>query len=85
MSIEITHVRFGGTKKTEDEIVQYQWRGLETDKVASSDKPTLVDWVDNGGKAYVGSGAHKVSVGVVRPQLGNPTCAPIQMENGLII
>lgn len=72
MAIEITHVRFGASKKTEDEIILYRWRGLESGGVNSSDKPTLVTWLNDGGKAYVGSGANKVPVGVVRPQRGNP-------------
>jgi hypothetical protein len=29
MAMEITPVRFGSTKKTEDEILQYKWRSLE--------------------------------------------------------
>lgn len=72
MSIEITHVRFGSTKKTEDEIVSYKWKNQDG-KVAQSDKPTMVDWIDNKkGTAYVGAGSNRVNVGVVKPQGGQP-------------
>ena len=30
MSIEITHVRFGSTRKTEDEIISYKWKNDQT-------------------------------------------------------
>ena len=71
MSIQITHVRFGGTKKTEDEIVLYKWKSDQSGEVNQSDKPTLVDWIDNkNGKAFVGSGNDRVPVGVITPQSG---------------
>ncbi|WP_062518493.1 DUF3892 domain-containing protein [Demequina gelatinilytica] len=70
MAIEITHVRFGSTRKTEDEIVRYKWIG--TGKVGDTDKASLVKWVDDNGKAYVGKGAARVPVGVVRPDYGQP-------------
>lgn len=73
MAIEITHVRFGSTKRTEDEIVRYRWRSVEDGEVNESDKLTLVDWIDNkNGKAYVGNGAQRVSVGTVHPANGKP-------------
>jgi hypothetical protein len=67
LSIEITHVRYGGSQKTHESITHYKWRGRENGEVSSSDKVTLVAWVDNKGIAYVGSGAQQVRVGVVRP------------------
>lgn len=70
MAIEITHVRFSGTNRVVTEIIAYQWVSLDNDKVTSSNKPTLVEWVDGGGKAYVGKGAQRVNVGVVRPTGG---------------
>ncbi|GAA2568906.1 DUF3892 domain-containing protein [Microbacterium binotii] len=87
MSIEITHVRYGSTKKTEDEIVRYKWRGIESNDAGESDKPTLVAWVDDNGKAYVGSGSSRVSVGVVKPQYGQPylrTYADGEWTNNLL-
>jgi len=73
MSIEITHVRFDSTKKTEDEIVSYKWKNDQTGKVGQSDKPAMVDWIENkNGKAYVGTGRNRVNVGVVKPQSGQP-------------
>ncbi len=65
MSIEITHVRYGSTPKTEQAISHYKWRGNESSETGSSDKPTLVEWVEDGGSAHVGSGATRVDVAVV--------------------
>ncbi|NYE17982.1 DUF3892 domain-containing protein [Microbacterium immunditiarum] len=71
MAIEITHVRFGGTIKTEDEIVRYRWKNTGTGTTGESDKPTLVAWVEsNPGAAVVGSGTNRVQVGVVDPVRG---------------
>lgn len=73
MAIEITHVRYGGVTRTESAIVSYKWRNPSDSSVGSSDKPTLVDWIDNkGGQAYVGSGAARAEVGVVRPASEQP-------------
>lgn len=73
MSIEITHIRFGSTKKTEDEIVSYKWTNDQTGKLGQSDKPAMVEWIDEKkGKAHVGSGIARVSVGVVKPPSGQP-------------
>lgn len=65
MSVQITHIHFGSTPKTHETITNYKW--LSSDgSVGSSDKPTMVDWIDNkGGKAFVGTGTNQVSVGTV--------------------
>lgn len=72
MAVEITHVRYGSTEKTESTIGHYRWRDPSDNNVASSDKPTMVDWIDKGGDAYVGTGNSRVEVAVVRPALGQP-------------
>ncbi|QBE48240.1 DUF3892 domain-containing protein [Leucobacter triazinivorans] len=73
MAIEITHVRFGSTSRTEDQFVRYKWKNVSDGNTGDSDKPTLVDWIDNkNGTAYVGSGPSRVNVGAVRPQSGQP-------------
>jgi hypothetical protein len=73
MAIEITHVRFGGTVRTADEIIRYRWVNPESGKVGEIDKPSLVAWLEvKGGEAHVGSGAHRVRVAVVRPGRGTP-------------
>lgn len=88
MSIQITHVRFGGTTKTEDEIVRYKWKSDQTGEIGDSDKPTLVNWIDvQKNSAYVGAGSNRVSVGVVRPQGGQPylrTYADGKWTNNLV-
>lgn len=73
MDIEITHVRMfiGGT--THDQIMGFQWCGIESAEAGSTDRPTLVDWIANkGGRAFVGRGPGAVAVGVVHPDEGNP-------------
>jgi len=88
VSIEITHVRFGGTKKTEDEIVLYKWKNDQSSDTGQSDKPTLVDWISNkNGRAFVGAGSSRVDVGVVRPASGQPylrTYADNMWTNNLV-
>lgn len=72
MAVEITHVRFGSTVKSEATIVSYQWRNNATGDAGSSDKPTMVDWVDGGGSAHVSSGGNQVPVGAIHPEQGQP-------------
>ncbi|TFB18210.1 DUF3892 domain-containing protein [Microbacterium sp. 3H14] len=87
MSIQITHVRYGSTRKSEDEIVRYKWRSNETSESGENDKPSLVAWVEDDGKAYVGSGSGRSLVGVVKPSNGQPylrTYADGQWNNNLL-
>ena len=74
MAIEITHVRFGSTNKTEEDIVRYRWKTITNGPVGESDKPSLVAWIENNNKdaAYVGSGTARIEVGVIRPTKGQP-------------
>lgn len=69
MSIQITHVRYGGTQKTHQSITDYKWVGREDGGTGSSTKPALVTWVDNNNNiAVVGPGAQQVRVGSVHPE-----------------
>lgn len=73
MTIEITHVRFGGARKTEDEVVRYRWVTISMGTTGDNDKPTMVVRVGREeNSAYVGSGADRVDVGIVRPTQGAP-------------
>lgn len=73
MAIEITHVRFGSTRHTDDEIIRYKWREIGGTSTGENDKPSLVEWVDKpANAAYVGSGNNRVNVAVVRPPQGKP-------------
>jgi hypothetical protein len=64
MSIEITHVRYGSTPKTEDVITNYKWRNEQTGEVNSSDKPAMVKWLDDKGIAWVGQNPRAQAVPV---------------------
>jgi hypothetical protein len=87
MSIEITHIRLSGGSGHEH-IVSYRWRNASDGNVGTSDKPTMVAWVDRPeNRAYVGIGAGRSEVGVVRPQYGQPylrTYADGQWNNNLL-
>ena len=67
MTIEVTHVRFGGQQRTYEAIAHYKWRNRENGTTNSSAKPALVAAVDGGTLAYVGSGAQQVRVVAVHP------------------
>ena len=67
MSIEITHVRYGGSQKTHESITDYKWVSRDNNNSGVSTKPTLVAWVDNNGIAVVGTGTQQVRVGSVHP------------------
>jgi hypothetical protein len=75
MAIEITHVRLssGHSGSRAHHRLQVEEPDLSDGSVKTSSKGTLVDWIDNeDGKAYVGSGSQRVSVGTVHPQGGTP-------------
>ena len=88
MAVEITHVRLSSGGSTHEHITDYRWRSLEDGEINGSSKPAMVDWLENkGGKAYVGSGSSRVSVGVVKPAQGRPylrTYADGQWTNNLL-
>jgi hypothetical protein len=88
MAVQITHVRFSGYSKSEETIVAYRWFNPSDGKTGDSDKPTMVDFIDNKkGDAYVGTGTSKVSVGVIHPTQGQPylrTYADGQWNNNLV-
>lgn len=87
MSIEITHIRLSGGNGHEH-IVNYQWRNPGDGNTGGSDKPAMVAWVDlPANRAFVGSGAGRSEVGVVRPQSGQAylrTYADGQWNNNLL-
>jgi len=73
MAVEITHVRYSGSYKAHETITAYKWTNHQDNTSGSSDKPTMVDWIDNkGGSAYVRGGGSQAAVGVVRPTSGQP-------------
>jgi hypothetical protein len=87
VSVEITHIRLSGGNGHEH-IVSYRWRNPSEGNSGSTDKPTMVAWVDEpANRAFVGSGARRSEVGVVRPQSAQPylrTFADGQWDNNLL-
>jgi hypothetical protein len=73
MAVRITHVRYSGNSPTHESIVAYRWQNHADNTTGDSDKPTMVNFIDNQhGQAFVGSGANQVAVGTVHPSGGQP-------------
>ncbi|WP_087012144.1 hypothetical protein [Leucobacter sp. 7(1)] len=67
MSIEITHVRYGSTPKSEQTISQVQWRDTASNASGEMGKHALIVWLESQkGAAFVGDGAARSSVDVVQ-------------------
>lgn len=65
MRIEITHIHFPGYERTHSAIASYKWRVTSTGETGTSDKATMVDWLNKkDNSAYVGSSGREVEVGV---------------------
>lgn len=69
MAIEIIGVRLSGGSQHEH-VTHVRWRGVETGKSDSSAVATIVDWIEDGGTAWVGRDLDRAKVGVVRPVSG---------------
>lgn len=69
MSIRITHIRLSNGIRDHEHITAVRWVSRE-DSTETQDHTvaTIVGWIDKGGKAFVGTGANEVAVGVSRPQ-----------------
>ena len=73
MSVRITHIRLSSNYyKDHEHITDFKWVGYEDGGIGQSDKAAMVNWIDDGGKAYVESASTKVTVGVVKPSNGEP-------------
>ncbi|GAA1622536.1 hypothetical protein [Leucobacter chromiireducens] len=67
MSIEITHVRYGSTPKSEQTISQVQWRDTASSASGEMGKHALIVWLESQkGAAFVGNGASRAAVDVVQ-------------------
>lgn len=73
VAVQITHVRYGSSTRSEDSIIEYRWVDLSDGKVGESNKAAMVQYIDvRSGTVYVGMGQSRVSVVVVRPTYGAP-------------
>ncbi len=73
MNVRITKVRLELGYNDHEHITSYGWINEGTGGTGASDRPTMVDWIDNkSGSAYVGAGSQRVEVGVVHPATGQP-------------
>ncbi|MFL6161796.1 MAG: DUF3892 domain-containing protein [Jatrophihabitantaceae bacterium] len=70
MSIRFTAIRLsGGT--AHQHIVRLWWTNPSSSETGDNSRAQLVDWVEQGGKAYVEDRfGNRVDVGVVTPQVG---------------
>jgi hypothetical protein len=72
MAVRITRRGMAGGSGHEH-IVEVEWINEATGKVEVSDvNPTMVDFIDKHGKAFVWDGRYRIDVGTVRPQGGRP-------------
>ena len=71
-AIEITNVRFEGRTRGPEVITAYKWVSRESGRVDWTDRPTMIKWIDEGNKAFVGRGYSQVNVAIVRPAGGEP-------------
>lgn len=88
MAVEITHVHFGSTPRSEETITSYRWVNISNGTTGDSDKASMVRYIDvSKGSVYVGKGSARVSVGVVSPTYGTPylrTYADGKWTNNLV-
>lgn len=88
MSIRITHIRLSGGVRDHQHITNVRWVSRE-DSTETQDNTVsaVVERIDKGGKAYSGTGASEVPVGVVREAGQTPylrTYADKQWNNNLL-
>lgn len=73
MAIRFTHKRMSPGYSDHEHITHLAWvNTVDSTQSGTSTKAALVKWVDDGGKAQVGTGTNAVPVGVVRPSYGEP-------------
>ncbi|GEM_PF-714290 len=62
MAVQIPHVRFSGYNKSEETIIAYRWLNPSDGMTGGSDKPTMVDFIDNkNGEAHVGTARRRLA------------------------
>lgn len=73
MAIRFTHKRMTPGYSDHEHITHLKWvNTTNSSSTGSNTKAELVEWVDDGGVAWVGTGSSAVRVGVVRPSSGQP-------------
>lgn len=70
MSIRITHIHLESGIRDHEHISEVKWVSRESGDTNISTRRAVVDWIDGGGKAYVGTGALEVPVAAVHPATG---------------
>lgn len=72
MSIRITAIHLSADGSTHEHITDLAWRDYVTGQTREDTKSTIVKFLEEGGKAFVETGASKCAVGVARPAGGTP-------------
>ena len=70
MALRITAIRLSGGE-THQHIVRLWWSNPSTGATGDNSRAEVVDWIEQGGKAYVQDGGNRVEVGVVKPASGD--------------
>lgn len=83
MAVRITHVRIEGFPEDHQHITSYKWINEADNGTGTSNKPTMVEWIDvKKGRAYVGTGSSKVEVVWSAPKTRLHTYVPMPIANG---
>lgn len=69
MSIHVIAIRLAGGS-SHQHIVRLWWTNPANGETGNSARSEVVNWIENGGKAYVEEYGHRIDVGVVTPASG---------------
>lgn len=88
MTVRITHSRLSPLNANDHQAITHlAWTNPGTQESGVSTKPVMVDWIDKGGTAFTDNGGVRATVGVVKPQVGEPylrTYSDGQWNNNLL-
>lgn len=72
MDIRITHVRLWDRPATHQRITHLKWVDIDEGTTDFSTKARIVEWINAGGTAYVGTASTRAKVKVVHPVGATP-------------
>lgn len=68
MAIRITHRRMSVEDNDHEHITHVRWVDVnDSAKTGTNTRRDIVDWINDGGVAHVGTGSSRAQVGVVEP------------------
>lgn len=70
VSIEITAIRLSDGHPVHEYVSHVWWRNMDDHHSGRCSVPTMVEWIEKGGRAYVAPGPGRRTVWVVEPFAG---------------